>query len=177
MGESVPFGSSAYWWHAALLLFGRSMDFVSTWAGSPTLHLEGNPISKMLGWRWAIPVNALICFALPHWPLTALIVATMSVLLAAHNFELAWLMRTLGESEFGRWFSERRAETPVSLYLGCLAARTALTMCVGGALVWASGAEQELTFGIGMGIITYSLAVAIYSVLSLWRNRRAMGTK
>lgn len=172
MGEGVPFGSPAYYIMLAVLLFGRSMDFLSTWVGSPKLVLEGNPIAKKLSWRWAIPLNIGICVTVARWPLPSIIIATMSVLLAARNFELGWLMRTLGEEAFRDWFVARRAETPVSLYLFCLWAQTGLTLLVGLVLMWATGAEQVVPFGIGMGIVTFAVAVLVYTMLALWRNRR-----
>lgn len=172
MGEGVPFGSSDYYWLLAVLLFGRSMDFLSTWVGSPKLVLEGNPIAKKLRWKWAIPLNLAVCVAIAMWPLPSIIIATMSVLLAARNFELGWLMRTLGEDGFRDWFVARRAETPVSLYLFCIWAQSGLTLLVGVVLMLTTGSEQIVPFGIGMGIVTFAVAVLVYTMLALWRNRR-----
>jgi hypothetical protein len=172
MGEEVPFGGSAYFCLLAVLLFGRSMDFLSTWVGSPKLVLEGNPIAKRLRWKWAILLNLLICFVIARWPLPAIIVATMSVLLAARNFELGWLMRTLGEEGFRSWFVARRAETPVGLYLFCVYAQGGLLLLVGIVLMLTTGSEQTIPFGIGMGIVTFAVAVLVYTMLALWRNRR-----
>jgi hypothetical protein len=172
MGEVVPFGSSAYNSLLAVLLFGRSMDFLSTWVGSPRLVLEGNPIAKKLRWKWAILLNLAICFSIARWPLPSIIIATMSVLLAARNFELGWLMRTLGEEGFRDWFVARRAETPVGLYLFCVYAQAGLLLLLGIVLMLATGAEQTIPFGIGMGIVTFAFAVLVYTMLALWRNRR-----
>ena len=172
MGEGVPFGSQEYCLLLALLLFARSTDFLSTWVGSPQLILEGNPLAKKLRWKWSIALNLAICFAVASWPLPAIIVATMSVLLAARNFHLAWLMRCLGEERYRDWFMERMDETQPGLFLFCLMAQTLLTAAVGGALMFFSTFEHEVPFGIGMGIVTYAVAVAVYTLLALWRNRR-----
>jgi hypothetical protein len=172
MGEELPFGSSAYFMLLAVLLFGRSMDFLSTWVGSPKLVLEGNPIARKLGWKWGLLVNAAICLLVARWPLPAIIIATMSVLLAARNLELGWLMRSLGEEGFRDWFLARRAETPLGLYLFCVYAQGGLLLLVGVVLMLTTGAEQVIPFGIGMGIVTFALAVLVYTMLALWRNRR-----
>ena len=61
--EFVPFGSSVYFFFLALLIFGRSMDFFSTWIATPNLVLEANPIARKMGWRVGLVFNFLICFS------------------------------------------------------------------------------------------------------------------
>src|ERR1700677_4780645 len=131
MEDLVPFGSAAYCATLALLVFARGMDFLSTWVATPNLVLEGNPIAKKLGWKWGIPVNTVFCFGFALWPLPALVICTTSLLVAARNFQLAWLMRSLGEEPYRAWHNERLRETRISLYLLCLLGQTALT-AVGG---------------------------------------------
>src|SRR5512141_2208201 len=120
MDEFVPFGSNAWFGYLGLLLFGRGMDFLSTWVATPNLVLEANPIARRLRWRWGIPVNILLCGAFALMPLAAIIITTTSVLVASRNFQLAWLMRTHGEENYRTWFIERLEETPLSLFLWCL---------------------------------------------------------
>ena len=120
MDDMVPFGSREYFLFLALLAFARGVDFLSTWIATPNLVLEGNPIAKTLGWKWGLPLNLGICVVLPMWPLSALVITTASVLVAARNFQSAWLMRSLGEEAFRVWHAERVRETRVTLYLFCL---------------------------------------------------------
>lgn len=171
--EVAPFGSHAYNICFVLLLFARSMDFLSTWIATPNLVLEANPIARKLGWRGGIIVNFFLCVGFAFWPLTAVIISTTSVLVAARNFQLAWLMRSSGEDSYRAWFSERLEETPPSLFIFCLIAQTVLTGMVGGGLILFSRIDQWITIGIGMGIIGYAMAVLIFTLLSLWRSRRA----
>src|SRR5271156_5774812 len=100
IGDTLHFASREYFWFFSLLLFARGMDFLSTWVATPNLVLEGNPLAKKLGWRWGIPVNAAFCFGLALWPLPAIVISTASVLVAARNFQQAWLMRSLGEEHY-----------------------------------------------------------------------------
>ena len=86
----------------------------------PTLSLRAIPWPKRLGWRWGIPFNVAICFLLAFWPVTAVAVSTTSVLVAARNFQSAWLMRTIGENAYRDWHIPRIQETQISLYLFCL---------------------------------------------------------
>ena len=178
MDSSAPFGSSEYFLMLALLIFGRGMDFLSTWVATPNLALEGNPIAKKLGWRWGLLLNAVLVVVLAMWPLSALVVATASVLVAARNFQSAWLMRSLGEDAYREWHVQRVRETRVTLHLFCLAGNTLLTAAVGAVLVYFSHTEAgqwvPVPFAIGMGMIAYSIAVAIYSLLAIWRIHRAI---
>jgi hypothetical protein len=172
MEEFVPFASRSYALMFLLLFVSRGMDFLSTWVATPNLVLEGNPIAKKLGWRWGMPINFALCLGLAFWPLPAIVISTTSVLVAARNFQSAWLMRSLGEHVYRDWHIERVQETSAALYLFCLFAQTALTAGVGAAVVFFS--EWRLVpLAIGLGIVAYALAVAFYTTLGVWRLRRA----
>lgn len=171
MDDAVPFASREYFIMLAILLFSRGADFLSTWVATPQLVLEGNPIAKWLGWKWGAGVNVILVTTLALWPLSAVVVATASVLVAARNFQSAWLMRSMGEEAYRFWYTQRMAETRITLYLFCLAGNTLLTALVGVALIWFGGG-WVITMGVGMGVIAYAAAVLIYTLLSLWRSRR-----
>jgi hypothetical protein len=183
MEEFVPIGSREYALLFLLLFVARGMDFLSTWVATPNMVLEGNPIAKKLGWKWGIPFNLAFCIGFACWPLPAVVISTTSVLVAARNFQSAWLMRSLGEHSYREWHIERVQETSVTLYLFCLFAQTALTGGVGAALVYFSqwqlvpmGISYEWQFvpmAIGLGIVAYAMAVTFYTVLGIWRMRRS----
>jgi hypothetical protein len=172
MDDFVPFGSVAYLMMFGALIFGRGMDILSTWVATPNLELEGNPIAKLLGWRWGLPVNFLFCIALAFWPLPAIILTTTSLLVAARNFQSAWLMRSMGEEAYREWHVERIRETRITVYLACLAGNTLLTAAVGGVVVYLSAGNLVL-FGIGVGIVAYAGAVTLYTLLAVFRLRRS----
>lgn len=171
MDEILRFGSRDYWLMALLLVFSRGMDFLSTWVATPNLVLEGNPIAKKLGWRGGIPLNIGICVGMAFWPITAIAISTTSVLVAARNFQSAWLMRSMGEENYRDWHVSRIQETRITLYLFCLAGNTLLTAAVGGAVIYFSN-MYLVPLSIGMGIVTYAIAVAFYTLLGAWRLRR-----
>lgn len=165
-------GGREYFVFLALLVFARAMDFLSTWVATPNLVLEGNPLAKKMGWTWGLLLNLGVVILLARWPLSAIVVATASVLVAARNFQSAWLMRSLGEHTYRTWHVERIQETPIVLYLLCLAGNTLLTAAVGGALVYFGG-NRPIPVAIGMGMVAYAVAVVFYTLLSVWRLRRA----
>src|SRR5712664_1500089 len=136
MEEGVSFGSHDYNIFFVLLLFARATDFLSTWIATPNLVLEANPIARKLRWKWGMVVNFFLCVGFAFWPLTAIIISTTSVLVAARNFQLAWLMRSHGEDNYRNWFIERMEETPPGLFVFCLFAQTLLTAGVGGVLMY-----------------------------------------
>jgi len=172
MDDFLPFASRNYGLIFLLLFVARGMDFLSTWVATPNLVLEGNPIAKKLGWRWGIALNIALCFGFAFWPLPAIIISTTSVMVAARNFQSAWLMRSLGEHLYREWHVERVQETSVTLYLFCLFGQTALTAGVGGAVVYFS--DRDLVpWAIGLGIMGYAMAVAFYTLLAIVRMRRS----
>lgn len=167
----IPFGSSRYWLIFLALIFCRSMDILSTRIATPNLVLEGNPIAKLLGWRWLLPINLGFCVTLAAWPLPAIMLGTMSLLVAARNFQSAWLMRSLGEEVYRVWHVQRIQETRVTLYLFCLAGETGLIAAIGAVIVLFS--DSVVLLGIGWGMAGYAGAVAFYILLARWRLRRA----
>ncbi len=172
MDEPVLFGSREYFLMFALLVFSRGMDFLSTWIATPNLVLEGNPLAKKLGWRWGLALNVVMVVGLALWPLSAIVVGTASVLVAARNFQSAWLMHSLGEDAYREWYVQRVRETRVTLYLFCLAGNTLLTAGVGAALIYFSR-MRLVPFAVGMGMVAYAVAVAFYTLLAVWRIHRA----
>lgn len=174
MEEPVPFASFDYFVFLGLLLFARGADFLSTWVATPNLVLEGNPIAKKLGWKMGIVSNLGLCFGFAFLPLAAIIIATTSILVAARNFQSAWLMRTLGEECYRQWYVARLVESHKGLYIACLLAQTGLYSIVGGALMIFT--RQAVPFAIGLGIVGYALTVLLYTLLSVWklRGRRAV---
>ena len=171
MADTVPLGSPPYFIFLGVLLVARGMDFLSTWFATPNLLLEANPIVRRLGWRWSLPVNVAACAVFALWPLPAVIISTTSLLVAARNFEWAWLMRSMGEENYRAWMAERLADTPRGLFLLSLLGQTFLVGIIGAGLVWFTQG-QFLGFAIGVGIIGYSAAVAFYTMLGLRRRRR-----
>jgi hypothetical protein len=172
MDDPVPFGSRWYLAMLALLVFSRGMDFLSTWIATPNLVLEGNPLAKKLGWKWGVLLNIILVGVLAMWPLSAIVIATASVLVAARNFQSAWLMRSMGETSYREWYVGRIRETRVALYLFCLAGNTLLTAAVGAALIYFSHLRL-VPFAVGMGVAAYAVAIALYSLLAVWRLHRA----
>ncbi len=174
MEDFVSFGSRPYLLLLLLLLVARGMDFLSTWVATPNMVLEGNPIAKKLGWKWGIPVNLVLCFLFAYWVLPAIVISTTSVLVAARNFQSAWLMRSLGEQLYREWHVERVQETSVTLYLTCLFGQTVLTAGVGAVVIYFSErAGEQVLLAIGLGIVAYALAVTVFTLLGVWRLRRA----
>jgi hypothetical protein len=165
--EFVPFGSSVYFFFLALLIFGRSMDFFSTWIATPNLVLEANPIARKMGWRVGLVFNFLICVLFAVWPLPAVAVTTTSLLVAGRNFQNAWLMRAMGEHEYRAWMGAQIRQRP-RLFLFCLLAQTALVSFVGAGLIYFSYTNL-IALGVGLGMITYGVAVLVYSFLAVRR--------
>jgi hypothetical protein len=170
--EFVRAGGKGYFLLLTLLVFSRGMDFLSTYIATPNLVLEGNPFARRLGWRWGIPLNLAICLLLACWPVPAIVLTTTSLLVAARNFQSAWLMRTLGEHFYRDWHIDRLREASPSLYVFCLLGQTGLIALVGVAVIYFSD-DLLVPTAIGMGIIAYAVAVLGFTLFAVWRLRRA----
>jgi hypothetical protein len=173
MPDLVPFGGSAYLGLLCLLFFARGMDILSTRVATPNLVLEANPIVRVLGWKWGILLNIVFCLVAAISPWAAIIICTLSILVAARNFQSAWLMRTIGEEFYRSWHAARLRESRFSLFFKCLFAQTALTALVGVPLI-CCGPANPIPFAIGFGIVIYAVAVALFTSLSVWRLLRTM---
>jgi len=171
MDDAVPFASHIWFQTLGVLLFARGMDFLSTWVATPDLRFEGNPIAKFMGWKWGTLFNLAICIGCAFWPLPALIISTCSVLVAARNFQQAWAMRPMGGENYCDWFVERLRRTGFKLFFVCLIAEVLLTALVGTAVICFT--HNPSLQAIGTGIIGYASAVLIFTLLALWRMRRA----
>lgn len=169
--DLIPFATPLYWVLLAVGLFGRAMDFLSTWVATPHLVLEGNPLAKWMGWRVGMIVNVMLCFVFAFSLFTAVIVATMSLLVAARNFQSAWMMRAMGEHAYQSFMSDLLHQSGALSYLLTAYAQSLLMALIGFALLL-SGYDREIPFAIGMGTVAYAGAVAVYTTLAIWRRRR-----
>ena len=169
--QFVPFGSERYFIVLALALFSRGMDLLSTWITSPRLVGEGNPIAKWMGWRGGIISSVIFSAVVAVWPLPAIVVSVMSLLVAARNFQAAWMVRSMGEAAYAMFIHERMAATQPGLFVFCMAAQSGIFALVGGALVWTTPAAS-IAATVGWGIVGFAFANITFTMLSLWRNRR-----
>lgn len=170
MTEFVPFGSTAYWILTIALLVARAADFVSTRIATPTLAMEANPLFRKLGWGWAIVINVVLCFALSLWLMVAVVMITVSLMVAARNFQSAWLMRGLGERKYAGMIAYAGDRAGRGLYAFSMLSQAGLVSIVGGAVVCFSW-PRLIAASIGIGIIGYAVTVGFYSLLSMWQIR------
>ncbi len=171
-GVSVPFASGPYWMLLALLVVARSADFLSTWIATPNLVLEANPVARFLGWRGGILVNTVVCAVSAMWPIPAIMLVTTSCLVAARNFQSAWIMKTLGEAQYRAWFAMQLIQAPKGLFFACTAAQVLLMAGLGTLLVFFSH-EHVVPLAVGLGMITFALAVLLFTTLAVWPRVRS----
>jgi hypothetical protein len=78
-------------------------------------------------------------------------------------------MRSMGEWQYRLWMSERLDQTSRPLPALCFLAESLLTLMPGLALLVfaeSSGVAQA----VGMGITAYASAVALFTLMALWRR-------
>jgi len=170
MDDLIRLGSVEYWILLAALVFGRGMDFLSTWVATPGLLLEANPLARRLGWKGGIALNLFVCAILARWPVPAIAVTTTSLLVASRNFKSAVWMRALGEHVYLCWVSDLFHRAGAGLFLACLIGETGLVGLVGALVMWVAGTNL-VVLSVGLGIVAYAIAVAFYSALSIRKLR------
>lgn len=169
-----PFGP-AYWAGVALLLFARGLDFLSTWIATPSLLLEANPIARRLGWQGGIAVNLVVCLVAAAIPFVAVLISVTSVLVAARNFQAAWVSRTMGEYEFRDHLETQFSRANKRLVLGCVWAQGLLHGAVGVAVMLLT--NDLLAQAVGWGIVGFGLAIAVHSTHYYRRARHVLSDK
>lgn len=169
--QFLSFGSGPWWAIFLVLAFARGMDFLSTWVATPRLVLEGNPIAKKLGWHGGALVNLIFAALCAFWPMPAIMVSTMSLLVAARNFQSAWMMRSMGEYSYAAFIHERMMQVPPGLFVASILGQGALTALVGCAIIYFSW-FGSVAFAIGAGVASYAVILVVFSFYALWRTRR-----
>ena len=166
--DFVGFGSAPWWVFLGVVGLARGADLFSTWLATPGLELEANPLARWLGWRRGIVLNVAMSIGCAFWPMLALSLSVTSVLVAARNLQQAWLMRSLGETGYRLWFADRIAACPPRLVWACFLGEGALTAGVGATLLSFSPFSL-VPYGVGLGILAYGVAIAVFTGMSLWR--------
>ena len=169
MEDWVKPGDAAWFWSLGAVLMGRAADMGSTWVGTPSLRNEGNPFAKWLGWRRGILLNLVVAPIIACWPMLAVSMTTTSCMVAARNLHSAWIMRLMGEDAYKEWFGCWMHAAPRVLFLGCHWGEAFLSACIGGALV-GLGPPHVVSFGIGVGMLAYGVAVAVFTTLASIRR-------
>ena len=105
------------------------------------------------------------------WPMPAIMVSAMSLLVAARNFQSAWMMRSMGEYNYAAFIHERMMQVPPALFCASILGQGALTGLVGCAVMYFSRLGS-VAFAIGAGIASYAIILVAFSFYALWRTRR-----
>jgi hypothetical protein len=145
----------------AFLLLGRLGDLVTTYLVTPTLVLEGNPLVRRGGWRFAL-ITSVVCAA-PYFSIhlaIALIVA--SLLASAGNAGRVWVARTMGErAQFEFMIAMARRGKRAHALLGVLASASFIVL-VGLFVFLLYPQTDEWAFWVAAGVVGYGAAIAVH---------------
>lgn len=162
----LQFGSAEYFVVLLLLIIARAADFFSTWVATPGLKLEANPLARRLGWRRGLWLNLLIAVAVAVWVLPAVTLITTSLLVAARNFQTAWLSRSMGERAYREWLASRVRQAPLGLFFFCLGAQSLIYLGLGLGLI-TFGQGSVVLLGMGVGCVAYAVVVPLFTWLGV----------
>ena len=149
-----------------LLLVARIGDVGTTYLVTPTLALEANPIVRVLGWRYAF-LTLGVC-ALPYFSLEIAVAVLMaSLLVSASNAGKVWVARTMGEAAYEQLLIDLARRSKMSQALMSVLASAGFIILAGAVvLMFYSSPSSEWGFWLGLGIITYGIALVVHG--SLW---------
>ena len=153
----------------ALLLVARVGDVATTYLVTPTLALEANPLVRWLGWRFAL-LTIAVC-ALPYVSLEIAVAVLMtSLLVSASNAGKVWIARTMGEAAFEQFLIEMAHRSKMSQALMSVLASGGFIILAGAVVLMFYGSpSSDWGFWLGLGIVTYGIALSLHG--SLWTVR------
>jgi hypothetical protein len=151
-----------------LILVSRLADIVSTYLVSPTLKLEANPIVRKLGFRFAF-LTLLLCIIPYYHRGLALIVVVPSLLVASSNISKYWVVKTLGEEEYGRRLLIFAATSKKSRALFSVLGSAFFVTLAGLVLLLLSPHRNSWGYWFANGIIVYGIIAGLYGSLAYHR--------
>jgi hypothetical protein len=159
---------------AALLLFSRAADVVSTRLASPRLALEANPLVRRLGWpfAWSTLGVCLVAYVPGYGPAIALPAIVVSLFVAGNNFTRGWAMRAVGEDAYRAHMRRVVAAASPGYAYFAIAMGSALVAAVGLLLLVFDPDPREPACYVAIGILIYAFAGWLHGTVALRRMRR-----
>jgi hypothetical protein len=155
---------------AALLLFSRLGDVISTRLVTPQLRLETNPIVRRLGWPFAVASLAIVVIPYFHAGIGVALIAG-SLLVSASNLSRGWLVRALGEAEYEKVVLRAARQGSRAEALSFVIAAGAFVVITGLVLMWLTG-SNSWGYWFGLGIAIDGVVLAGYGSLFVLRTFR-----
>jgi hypothetical protein len=155
---------------AGMTVCSRIADVWTTYLVTPTLKLEANSLVRRFGWRYAI---ITVCIGLIPYlsPEMGVVILTASFLVAASNASKIIMARALGEHELAALMHRVLLSTPPWPGLLFLLLPALLYALLGGCILFFYPDASEWGYFIGMGMLTYSLAMTFWYPVRFVRAR------
>lgn len=152
-----------------LLLISRLGDILSTYLVTPSLALEANPIVKKLGWPFAW-FTLVVCFA-PYVSIQAsLPLLVASLLVSASNSTKIWMVRAMGEAQFGRLLFRLASTSRLSHALLATWTSCFFMMLTGAVFcLFYPDPAADAGFWLGGGVVLYGVVLGGYSTRAFIR--------
>ena len=155
------------------MLVARGLDFFSTWAVTPKLELEANPLIRRVSWgRMALLNLPLLALPLLHQGLSITFIVT-SLLAAGTNLTAGALARGMGEAQ--QLARQREAIRRIGLTRALsLNSAGALVIALAGLfLMWLGLPPQRHAWWGGLGVAMFGLSGLVHFNLAIVRLHRA----
>ena len=167
--ELIPFGGPVYFLFFSFLSFALD-GFFEHLDGDAEPCAGGEPARKKMGWRWGLIANGIICVWFGRWPLPAIVDRDHQSAGGRSKFPIRMANAIHGRAGVSNVDERPHPHYTSRIVFLCLGAQSSFYALLGAALVLFSD-TRLVPFGIGVGMLTYSVAVAVYSTISVWRVR------
>mgnify|MGYP001564723646 CR=1 FL=1 len=156
-----------------VVLLSRLGDVLSTYAVTPTLALEANPLVRKFRWPFAL-LSLSLCFSAYWWTGLAVAVFVSSALITTSNLSRAWSARALGERRMQQLLDEAARRTSRGAAIGWTLTAGGATLIAGAlaaALCWING--EGWGYYVALGVAGYGATIALHHSLAVARLFRS----
>jgi hypothetical protein len=146
-----------------ILTIGRSLDLLSTWYGTPNFEIELNTWMKKVGWRNTILINIVLVLVASRSRKSAIILGTLSMIIAARNFQVGTMARAIGEQNYRATYRKFVSSTPWYFNMLPIFCESAIYMTIGIAICELVGRNPQgnLEYVGDIGLCMFSVGAIL----------------
>ena len=173
----VELSSLNPWWGVLFASGGRALDVLSTWWVTPNLKLEGNPLVKTFGWKFAIIFSLLFPILGYASPALGIVIGSFSCVMAFSNMHSAFVTRHAPNGESALLKLHVQAMHACSLTQFCLASFLLIlpAFFLGLMILTGTGfSGSDCASYVGCGVLAWCVAVAQLRLRHWVRFQRAL---
>ena len=145
-----------------MLLISRLSDIGTTYAATPKLMMEANPLVRKFRWKFAWITTLIVCFSPYVSPGLAIAIIVASFLVSASNASKIWIARALGEEKMHALFLDAAGKSNPRSSLFFITLPAIFFLILAGSLFYAYPDPHEFAYFFACGIFAYAIAILVH---------------